>query len=266
MRKKESAQSNAKIAFIFFIFLFLIVGISSIFKVVIIIREGQFDSSRRFTFTVANNEKVHVVSHSAGSNSLIIFQMNGKTSSDRAGQLLGIPIDGFISAKDSGENLEASSFLLKSIIGYSNLQTNLTIVDLIKLYFSVKAVPENFVTIREISLEEDMAKIDKIVGRLVFDELIEKEGKTIQIINGTDVGGLGSRLARLVTNAGGNVILVATADSPKKKSIIAYTGKKTYTVEKLEKVLKYEIIENRENAISDITITIGEDKLNSLFF
>ncbi|KKQ29054.1 MAG: hypothetical protein US43_C0009G0001, partial [Candidatus Levybacteria bacterium GW2011_GWA1_37_16] len=104
------------------------------------------------------------------------------------------------------------------------------------------------------------------VGRLASDTSIEKDHQTIRIINGTEVIGLGNRLARLITNMGGDVIIVATSDSLIKKSSILYIDKKTYTVERLQKVLGYEVAKEENNAISDITIVIGEDKLNSLPF
>ena len=62
---------------------------------------------------------------------------------------------------------------------------------------------------------------------------------------------------------GGNVIIVATSGSPQKKSKISYIDKETYTVRRLTKILKYETIRESNNAISDITITIGDDKINT---
>ncbi len=62
---------------------------------------------------------------------------------------------------------------------------------------------------------------------------------------------------------GGDVIIVATSDRAQKKSIISYTDEKSYTVQRLQKVLGYNVAKVDFDAIADITITIGEDKANS---
>ena len=109
-------------------------------------------------------------------------------------------------------------------------------------------------------------ELDRTVDHLVSDAFIEKDKQTIQIINATNVSGLGNRLAKLVTNMGGDVIIVATENNLRKKSTISYIDKKTYTVERLQKVLGYEAVKDANNAVSDITIIIGEDKVNSAPF
>ena len=100
----------------------------------------------------------------------------------------------------------------------------------------------------------------------VIDSFIENERQTIKIINGTGVSGLGSRLARFITNMGGNVIMVATENGKEKKSYISYIDKRTYTVKRLQKILGYEVVRNKDNTLSDVTIVIGEDKLNNIPF
>ena len=134
-----------------------------------------------------------------------------------------------------------------------------------KLVKLARTIPESAINVKII---EDTSGLvaEKSVGHLVSDAFIEKDKQTIQIINATNVSGLGNRLAKLVTNMGGDVIIVATGNIPRKKSVISYIDKKTYTVERLEKVLGYEVVKTTEDAISDITIVIGEDKINSTPF
>jgi len=60
--------------------------------------------------------------------------------------------------------------------------------------------------------------------------------------------------------------LVMTEDKPRKKSVITYIDKKTYTVERLQEVLGYEAIKEPSNAMSDVTVIIGEDKLEAIPF
>lgn len=263
MKKKTvPSVSNTKIAIVFFVFLALIVGISLILKVITLIGAGQFDDSRRFTLTIANNRNVEVMSLSPSLKNITVFKLNDGIKPAEAGRQLAIPIDGFIVQNSLDLNQKTDSLFIKTILNYNKLKTNLTIIDLIRLAMFARTIPENSINIKMIGNAAGL-ELDKIVSRLVSDTFIEKDNQTIQIINGTGVGGLGNRLARLVTNMGGDVIIVATSDNLRKDSIISYIDKKTYTIERLQKVLGYEVIREAGSAISDITITIGEDGINN---
>lgn len=263
MKQKKSAFSNARIAVIFFVFLALIIGISLIFKVALVVKAGQFNDSRRFTFSASDNRSGEVISLSSSTKSITIFKLGKNIKSADAGKFLEIPIDGHISSNSLNLNQEIGSLFLRSLLNYKSLQTNLTVIDFFKLFLLAKSIPNSAIRVIDIQSDLSGADIDKIVGRLVSDELIKKDGRTIQIINGTDVAGLGNRLARLITNMGGNVMIVATSDTPKKNSAIYYNDKKTYTIERLNKVLGYTTINSSEFPIFDITVVIGGDKLSS---
>ena len=262
-KKKESRLRNTKIAIVFFVILLFFLSLSLVFKIVLIVRAGQFDDSKRFNLTISDNKKIKVISLSGNSKTITVFELRGNIGSKEAGQLLEIPVDGFILSSSLDLNQKPDKLFLESIFNAKTLQTNLTIIDLLKLLIFSKSIPSSLVVTKNISTDLTAPESDKIIGRLVSDELIEKDNQTIQIINGTDKEGLGNRLARLVTNMGGDVIIVATSDVLRKKSLISYIDQKTYTVERLEKILEYPAIKAGTDAISDITIVIGEDKISS---
>lgn len=262
-QKKEQSISNTKIALVFFVFLVFFIGISLVFKLAAIIKAGQFDDSKRFTLTISNGRNIEVMSLSPSSKNIAIFKLNNNIQPAEAGKLLEIPIDGFISHESLDLNRKVSPLFTSAVFKYNSLKTSLTIIDLLKLAMLARNIPESSINVKIIEENLSGLALDKVVSRLVIDDLVEKDKQTIQIINGTDVSGFGNRLARLITNMGGNVIIVATSDSSRKKSLISYIDKKTYTVEKLQKVLGYEVVRETDNAISDITIVIGEDKINS---
>ncbi len=261
-KKKELALSNTKIAIVFFVFLGVIVSLSLIFKAILIVRAGQFDDSRRFTLTIDNGRNIEVMSLAPSSKNIVIFKMADNIKSAEAGKFLEIPIDGFIALNSLDLNQKINSLFVRTIFNYNNLKTNLTVIDLIKLAMFARSIPESSINIKIVG-KATAPDLDKIVNRLVSDNLIEKDSQTIQIINGTDIAGLGNRLAKFVTNMGGNVIIVATSDGPHKKSFISYIDKKTYTVDRLQKVLGYEVRREAGDAISDIAIVIGEDGINN---
>jgi hypothetical protein len=97
------------------------------------------------------------------------------------------------------------------------------------------------------------------VSDLFKDNTIITENLNIQIINTTDIPGLGKQLERVIVNQGGNVISVTNSREPVKKSKIQYIGEKNYTVGKFTSLfdLSAEKIENK--SIADLIIIIGED-------
>jgi hypothetical protein len=260
-KKNDSSGSNAKIAIIFFAFLVFVAVVSLFIKIIAVVRSSQFDGSTRFTLSISNGHNIEIMSLSPDSKSAVIFKLNNNIDSAQAGKLLEIPLDGFVISNSLDLNQKIESLFMNAIFNCNKYKTNLTIIDFARLAMLVRAIPENSIDVRSVG---DMSGLDNnAVGSLVNDPFIEKDHQTIQIINGTKISGLGSRLARLITNMGGNVIIVATENSQKKSSVISYIDKKTYTVEKLQRILGYEAIQNKKDAISDITIIIGEDKINS---
>lgn len=265
VKKKKSALSNTKIAIIFFVFLILVIGISLLFKAIFIIKASKFDDSRRFTLSVTGRRITEVITLYADSKDMTVFKLNEKIDASKVGRILEIPIDGFVDQSSLNLDQEIDSMLTSLIFNYKNLKTNLTIIDFLKLAVYSKIIPGRTINTIEIKDTSEIA-INQTFSRLVREPLIEKENQTIQIVNATAISGLGNRLAKLITNMGGNVIIVATDDNQKKKSTISYIDQKTYTVKRLQEVLGYEVIEGAKEAISDITITIGENGLSNLPF
>ena len=261
MKKTKDSYSNTKIAIVFFILLAFFVGLSLTFKLVLVVRAGQFDSSKRFNLTLLDNKNLEVMSIGPTEKTIAVFKLRD-VGGNEAGKFLGVPIDGFLLCNCLDLNQKPDSIFLKAIFNYKKVQTNLTVIDLVKLLIFSRTIAPSAVVTRNIENDLIISELDKVVIELTSDELVEKDNQIIQIINGTDVVGLGNRLARLVTNMGGDVIIVATSESPRKESNILYIDQKTYTIERLQKVLGYPAKRDAGNAISDITIIIGEDKVN----
>jgi hypothetical protein len=261
MKKKEMTLSNAKIAIVFFVFLSFIVGISLILKFTIILKNGKFDSSRSFIFSVTNGKNIEVISLSPNLKSITTFKFKDNVSSTEAGRLLEIPIDGTVASGSLDLNQKIKSLSLEAIVNCNKLKTNLTILDFLRIALFVRSIPESAINTKVVGTGG--LGQDKILDNLINDPLIEKDHQTIQVVNGTSISGLGNRLAKLITNIGGNVILVMTDNNQKKKSVITYIDKKTYTIERLQKILGYEVVKDLDNAMSDVTIIIGEDKVGS---
>lgn len=265
MKKEKTVHGNARLAILFFAFLILIVVISFVIKAIVLVKESRFDGSRRFTLTISNNKTIEALSVNPVSKKIAIFKFKKQMSSSRVGQLLKIPIDGYIFSNELDLEQRPNLLFNSALIKLTSLKTNLTIIDLFKLSISTKNISDS--SVDNITIKnENNSNLDQLVENLVVDPLIENDHQTIRVVNATSASGLGGRLAKLITNMGGNVILVVTEDNPKKKSAINFLSKKTYTVDRLQKILGYEIKKGLNDAMSDITIIIGEDSINSLIF
>jgi len=264
MKEKEAALSNAKIAVAFFVFIIFIIGISLTFKFIAVLKSGQFDNSRSFSIGMSDGKHAQLVILSCDSKSIAVFKLTG-IRAEEAGRTLRAPIDSFIASDSLDLNQKINSLFFTLIANYKKLKTNLTIIDLLRINLFARSIPQNSIDIMVVK-DMDKLALDKAINRLIADSFIEKDSQTIQIINGTSISGFGNRLAGLITNMGGNVIIVATENSPIKRSTISYIDKESYTVKRLQKVLGYDVIERKDSGMADITITIGEDSACSSLF
>lgn len=268
MRKKRNLKkkTNINIAIVFTAFVVFIVTISLISKILVVLRQSQFDDQHRFTTTVSNTKNIEIISFSPIARTIGVLKLSENLDPKTINKFLAIPVDGFVFEDSLDLNQKVDSLFLRMILDSKKLKTNLTIVDLLRLFALAKKLPEN--GINEIFISQDLSpsEIDGVVSQLINDETIQKERKRIEIINGTNVSGLGNRLARLITNMGGDVIIVATGNRPEKVSTISYNDDKSYTVERLAKILNFKSVNVQDKGIADITIVVGEDSVNSSFF
>lgn len=261
MRKKKvkTQKNNTKIAIVFFIFVIAIVLTSLIFKVIAVVAQSKFDGNHRFTISVSNDKNLEVVSFSPNNHSISILRIEEENKDPKTiGQFLKIPIDGFVKGSSLKTNKDVAVLMSNVFFNYNNIKTNLNLIDILRLGLVSKTTPLNNIITYSLSSSLEEKKVDKIVAKLFKDEEIEKENKSVEIINTTQVMGLGGRLARLITNMGGNVIQVSTKN-PEKISYVLYTGRKTYTVKRLNEVLGFKLVQMDKKFIADIRIVLGED-------
>lgn len=265
-KKLTSGLNSTKIAIIFFAFVFIVILVSLIFKGVFIVNKSQFDSENRFTISVTNGKDLEIISFSPKGQKISVLKIEGETKSLNINRFLAIVIDGEVKSLLNIKDFKVPDLMFQLILNYKSIRTDLTIVDILRLYLFSKTLPINYIYDKKISISQDSSTLDKIIPQLFSDETIEKENLSIKIVNGTDVAGLGNRLGRLISNMGGNVVIIASADRTENSSQISYFGKKTYTVEKISKILGFKLNRLDKKAIADIVIMIGEDSLAKINF
>lgn len=254
-----------RLAITFFVLVGLLLLGSVLVKLATVIEKSHFDGVHRFTveFTTKDKSFAKVVSFAPDTRSISIITISNAQAVPYTGKFLGVPIDAKV--KNSRQEKDVALELQSLLFTYGSFETTLTPIDILRLWLFAKEVPNSSVATREISSFLDGASIDKISSNLFVDYTLSQENISIQIINATQVSGLGNRLARLITNMGGNVVSVVSKDESIKQSTISYNTKKTYTLQKLEKVLGFQSKILEEKGIADIILTIGEDGVLTLF-
>lgn len=261
MRKKKTPKTNLSLAFAFSFVVFGLIFLSLLLRGFILITESKFDGSNSFSLLVGEKNKEQIINFSPKSSSISILTVN--YIDNNIGKSLDIPIDGKVVSDDSirGDNL--SSRLAKMIFNF-RAQKSVNFIDLLRLSVFSKSVNTSSISESNLYQNIDPKDFNSIISSLFLDPGISEEKQNIEIINATDRSGLGNRLANLITNIGGNVILVTTGDL-RDTSEIQYTNK-TYTVKRLNSLLGFVTSKTSKNSMPDVIIVVGKDALSDLKF
>lgn len=261
--KKEA--NNLSLAVIFIGVILFFISLSILFKMFFLFRQSQFDGSNKFNVQIVDSKKTEIISFSPKENSISVLKLDRRVEGDLS-KNLEIPIDGIIVFKNYQFNdSNISSALIHSIFSFGNTRFKLTSIDLIRLTLFSRKVPRNSIYIKELMQNYTDTQRFNVLYLIFKDPLIFTENNSIEIINATDVFGLGNRLATLISAIGGNVIFVKSQD-PQSKSKIQYLGNKNHTIERISKYLNFPAEQIKSRGVSDVIITIGKDSLKNLKF
>jgi len=263
MSGKKQKSSNLKLAGIFLLLVFGLISLSIIFKIFLIIKDSKFDGSNRFTvgFTAKNYSKIESFSPKDKTISIII--VDGNLRKQTLSDFLEVPVDVNVKT-DEENNLSVDTDLLNSLFTLGR-QSNLNTFDAFKLLLFSKLSGAKIMQ-KVLTTNSSSGQVQDAVSNFLIDPQVINENTNIEVINATDVYGLGSRFATLITNMGGNVILVSTSDKTSKNSKVIYYQTKSYTAEKIGEVLKIPLEQTNKKSVSDVIIIIGEDKIQAQEF
>ena len=259
-RKKKKQGRNTKIGVYFFAFILGVIITSFILKGFTIVKNSRFRSDSRFNFLITNNKESSIISSLPQNHSVSVLKIEGNI--ENINRFAEVPLDGEVRYSLLDLKKPPPTLISDIFFALSDIKTNFTPLDLFRIFlFTKTANPGNF-TVRSVSVNLDEAERDKISSLLFADPKISDERLSIEVVNATDEFGVGNRLARLITNISGNVILVSTSQKKEDKSLILYKGKKSYTLERLGKFLGLSVSEIKDQTLADITIRIGKDYKN----
>lgn len=266
MKRKKQQGKTLNVAIIFCALVFLLILLSIAVKTLILIKNSGFDGQNRFNLAIFQGTQVSVVSFSPATRSIAIINLKGKPFSDNISQYIELPIDKTLKTSNMVINKNSLvSDMSRVLFHFDGKNTSLTIIDALRLWFFAKDVPTDFIYQRDV-LSSDTLTINSFTSSFFIDSAISNEKTTIEIINATQTYGLANRLAVLVANIGGDVVLVSSSSIPQENSQILYSGDLNYTVKKLASFLRVKPVKSSKRDISDVTIIIGEDVLRDLKF
>lgn len=251
-KKNQSKSSSIRLGIYFLVIVIFIIAVSFSFKVFDSIKSSKFDSGNHFTVAIQNKESTEIITVSPKEDEIKKLSIKGLNNEKELNNL-GIPYDTL--AKTNSEIGGDPRNYFSKFIGMG-VKSNLSYFDIIKLNLATRTIGGDRIEEGSYSLKDN--EISSVISTWFIDPEIEKEGLKIEITNTTDISGLGRVYADLLTNMGGNVVLVNSSQKAEDESKI-YFKKQSYTSTKLSKFLEISSEEKDLNSVSDITIIIGKD-------
>ncbi|MBI4078712.1 MAG: LytR C-terminal domain-containing protein [Candidatus Levybacteria bacterium] len=274
-RRPKSLENgkSLKLLLFFCVGIVIIIGVSLFVKIANIASLSLFDGKHRLTIVI-DTAPAYILSFSPEDRSILVASITSKRQIEakKIGQKLKIPVDATVSYRfKQGENIDAQLFLM--LTRYASLKTELTVFDIIRLWWFAKSAPKHAVIrtdiivpgVEENHINEPQYLTEK-TSRLFTDAALAEEKLSVEVVNATGESGFGARLAKFVSHMGGNVILVTTADTIASTSGIAYYGEKSYTLSRFEKILSVSSSQLHIPGIADIVITLGRDSVGKDIF
>jgi hypothetical protein len=269
--KKSAHPDNKslKTVFLYLAIVFVIICISLAIKVFYIFQQSKFDPAHEFALVIVQHNNVkEIIAFHPETSAISLLQIEDQNLPYATlAKDYGIATDGYIEDQEEiNANSDITALLWASIMHTTTWQSNLTVLDKLRLIFFAKNVSINNKSIEQVSLIKKTPDLNTVIATALNDQDIASENVTIQIVNATNVSGLGQRLGKVLTNMGANVVDVSSSQKTQQKSTIAYFGNDTYTVDHLQKILGIEASKIIKQTIADIIITIGTDKKNTTEF
>lgn len=252
-KKSQRNPNNLNLAGVFIALIIFLIIFSFFVKAFIVFKQSKYDGDNPLNVLISG-EKYAVYAISPSEKKLSVINLDESLDSEKdIEELLGITIDARIEPNGDRES-NFSTHLL------NNSKTDLNIFDRIRILLFVKSAGSKSVVSESIESDLSASQINETVYKLIADSRIEDEGKTIEVINASSADGIGSKIARIISNIGGNVVLISTSKDVSQKSTLEYRREKGYTVNRLSKNLGIEAEKTDNESIADIVVIIGEDR------
>lgn len=263
MRKKteskKSSESSLRILFLFCVFVVVAICLSLGYRLFTLMRDSKYDTNHNFIVAFTYHNDIDYIEINSSQKEFSHLEVRGGNNLQESKKEVGILTDTDISLTHPFSLDALSSYFTDAAWHKNSTSSTLNIYDLYRLSFTTKHISPQSITSQKIHIPFDSSLSSTMLEQLFLDQTIDQENKTVAIVNGTGVAGLGTRLEMALTTMGVNVISVKNADKVESMSSISYSGEKSYTLDRLQSLLSFPIAYTPSAALSDIIILIGKD-------
>jgi hypothetical protein len=270
MKKKEQevppVKNSLRTFKLFCLVVACIVTLSLVYRIVLLLKNSKFDgqSSVIVALEQSDGKKDVIYTFDPTGETVSVTTVIGSLTIQQLRQQLGIPIDISLSNRTVSDHtfpLELTAYSLYN----PQEATEMTLIDAVRLWWLFRSTPDTRINRKTVSVRGEEQRNDEL-GSQFIDTKLENDKKTIAIVNATSVSGLGSRLERVLGHVGASVISITTAHQTIQQSKISYYGEKSYTVDRLSRILSYPTEQRSGSNVSDIIIEIGQDQQRTTIF
>ncbi len=248
----------------FFIYASIVVGVivlSLVIKSYFLIKQSRFSKDNQFILSIEHKNRVEELAlFNPSEDAVTLFRLQG-TAVDASSleKELGILPDAFINSSSELPLSDMRDTIRTTALQYHSLKTNMTIFDVIGLFFDLQKTAITNQKEQDLIVNSDIDKNDRMIKNFFTDEKIFSENVSIQIVNASGVPGVANRLERALANLGCNVVSISSSHTNEQSSSIQYFGSETYTLQKLQRILGFPIVKTEKRSIATIVITVGRD-------
>lgn len=160
-----------------------------------------------------------------------------------------------------------------------NLETNLTLFDIYRLWWSIKNVgisKVNFLSLPQSYFEDlvlpDGQKVKMLTEQglgeysaaFFSDQKILNEKVSIEILNATSRQKIAEKIAKIIEASGADVVFTGNAPSTAKQTILEASDKvkNSVTTRRIARFLNLKVQDKKEENLADVTLIVGEDQVD----
>lgn len=240
-----------------FCVIFIVLG----FRFIKLWNASLFDGTHQFLLGTRGHDPAEVIIFRPDTQQIDTILFKGESDAANLFSSAGVFVDGVIPYNDliNPANFQLEKYLWLNLSNIQKKYTSLNIIDFLRLWLFERSIKENAGKTIVFTLPISQSANTTLV-QVLTDKALYQEGETIAIINASTIYGEGSNVASALIATGVNVISVTTANNQENKSYISFSGKPTYTLQKLLRITHIPVISSQEpGGLADITIVLGED-------
>jgi hypothetical protein len=256
MKRQQSAHRTLRFALFLGIIIILVILAAIVVKIAIVLQRSTFDGQQQFILQIQHPKSTELLIFYPGSVSLTDIMLSQAVTKDMLIKKYALPVDGAVTIS---EEEQPKDFTRSLLFHFNRFHPTITFFDAIRLFLFSQGVIGSNIHQDKLALPLDTSLLQQKVNKDFMDTTLYKESISVAIVNAAGVSGLGNNVALLLSHIGVNIISVTSSQKVSTRSFIAYTGQRTYTLQRLQQILHFPVQASTTTGVANVTITIGTD-------